>query len=85
MIGKYAAALKKLFSLTVIYKLKMIRKDLNYQFFVTIKSLEEPRGTCMKEMRPRLFRVAKKMWNEWTLDLRDGQSQQVFLQQKFIP
>ena len=30
MIGKYAAALKKLFSLTVIYKLKMIRKDLNY-------------------------------------------------------
>ena len=39
----------------------------------------------MKEMRPRLFRVAEKMWNEWTLDLKDGQSQQVFLQQKFIP
>ena len=39
----------------------------------------------MKEVRPRLFRVAKKVWNEWTLDLRDGQSQQVLLQQKFIP
>ena len=49
------------------------------------RNLEEPRGTCMKEMRPRLFRVVKKMWNEWTLDLKDGQSQQVFLQRKFIP
>ena len=37
----------------------------------------------MKEMRPLLFRVAKKMWNEWALDLKDGQSQQVFLQQTF--
>ena len=45
---------------------KMISNDLNYQFFVTVKSLEEPRGTCMKEVRPRLFRVAKKVWNEWT-------------------
>ena len=36
------------------------------------RNLEEPRGTCMKEMRPRLFRVVKKMWNEWTLDLKDG-------------
>ena len=63
----------------------MLSNDLNYWFFVTVKSLEEPRGTCRKEMRPRLFRVAEKMWNEWTLDLKDGQSQQVFLQQKFIP
>ena len=34
----------------------------------------------MKEMRPRLFRVAKKMWNEWTLDLRDGQLWKSFLE-----
>ena len=39
----------------------------------------------MKEIWPRLFRVAKKVWNEWTLDLRDGQSQQIFLEEKFIP
>ena len=32
----------------------------------------------MEEMPPRLFRVPKKMWNEWTLNLRDGQSQQIF-------
>ena len=25
----------------------------------------------------------KKMGNEWTTDLRDGQSQQVFLEEKF--
>ena len=39
----------------------------------------------MKEIWPRLLRVAKKVWNEWTLDLGDGQSQQVFLEEKFIP
>ena len=33
----------------------------------------------MEEMPPRLFRVPKKMWNEWTMNLRDGQSQQVFI------
>ena len=32
-----------------------------------------------------LFRIAKKMWNEWTLELRVRKSQQVFLEEKFIP
>ena len=39
----------------------------------------------MKEIWPRLFRVTEKMGNKWTLDLRDGQSQLVLLEEKFIP